>query len=303
LEGPAVSHCQLDRDAEGGLERALGEGAEVLIDVIPYTEAHARQLLGVSERVGSIIAISSASVYVDDRGRTIDEAESWTDYPELPVPIRVGQATVSPGDSTYSAGKVAVERTLLDDARVPVTIVRPGAVHGPGSRHAREWYFVKRALDRRPVVVLAFDGRSIFHTTSVANLAALVLQACERPDARIVNCGDPDALSVLDIGRAVARQLDYEPDFVLVAREPPAPNVGETPWSLPNPFVLDMSDAAEFGYSPVVGYEKAVAETCAWLREATRNRDWREVLPVLAQYPNDPFDYRAEDDYLTTLGS
>ncbi|MDN3353148.1 hypothetical protein [Actinomadura sp. DC4] len=37
---------------------------------------------------------------------------------------------------------------------MPVTIVRPGAIHGPGSTYSREWWLVRRVLDRRPAVLL-----------------------------------------------------------------------------------------------------------------------------------------------------
>lgn len=33
-----------------------------------------------------------------------------------------------------------MERRLLDQDEAAVTVLRPGAVHGPHSRHAREWF-------------------------------------------------------------------------------------------------------------------------------------------------------------------
>lgn len=95
-----------------------------------------------------------SSVYRDERGRSLDEA-SETGFPILPVPVGEGQPTVDPGSATYSTRKVALERALLDNARSPVTILRPAAIHGVGSTHLREWWFVKRMLDRRPVISLA----------------------------------------------------------------------------------------------------------------------------------------------------
>ena len=56
-------------------------------------------------------------MYADDQGRTLDEAEGVDDFPELPVPIPETQATVEPGDGTYSTKKVALERILLDTAK------------------------------------------------------------------------------------------------------------------------------------------------------------------------------------------
>ena len=53
---------------------------------------------------------------------------------------------------------------------------RPARLQGPRppGRQAREWYFVKRALDKRPAVLLARRGAGVDHTTAAANFAALV---------------------------------------------------------------------------------------------------------------------------------
>jgi nucleoside-diphosphate-sugar epimerase len=301
-EYPLVQRALFDRTREGELEAALGDGADVLIDVIAYTPDDAEQLLSLGDRVGSFIAISSASVYRDTEGRTLDEAADDESFPQFSVPISEDNPTVEPGPETYSTLKVAMERTLREGASAPVTIVRPCAIHGPGSQHAREWYFLRRALDSRPVIVHAFQGASIFHTTSVANLAELVFRAAERPGTRTLNCGDPDPPNVLRIARAVRRAAGHTAVEVLVADGPPAPNVGESPWTGPWPVVLDMTyAAAELAYSPVTTYADSVGETCRWLKEATDGRDWREVLPDLARYPGDLFDYEAEDTFLRSL--
>jgi hypothetical protein len=61
--------------------------------------------------------------------------------------------------------------------------------------------------------------------------------------------------------------------------------------------------AAEFelGYRPVTTYEQALPETLAWLVEATRGRDWREVLPTTAKIMASSFDYAAEDELIRRL--
>lgn len=299
-----IRRVRVDRHRTGELEAALSSGVDVLIDVIPYTAEDAEQLLSLSGRVGSLVGVSSASVYCDDEGRTIDEATDEAAFPRFPVPIPEDQATVPPGEETYSRQKAAMEQTLLGRSPVPATIVRPCAVHGRGARHAREWYFLKRALDRRPAFLHAYRGETIFHPTSVANLAELVRLACERPGTRILNCGDPDPPSVVQIGRAVAATVGYEPVDVLIPGSPPRPNVGESPWTAPRSMLLDMTRAdTELGYRPLTTYEDAVGETCAWLLEATRERDWKAALPDLARYPVDLFDYAAEDGYLSGLTS
>jgi len=162
----------LDREQSKELALALADGADALIDTIAFTQLHADQLLEMQGSVGAFVVVSSASVYRDAAGRTLDEA-GQNGFPEMPEPIPETQPTVDPGPTTYSTRKVALERALLDRAMVPVTILRPCAIHGPGSRFPREWWVVKRILDGRPKIPLAYRGSSRFHTSSVGNIAAL----------------------------------------------------------------------------------------------------------------------------------
>ena len=194
-------YLALDRDQDGAL--SVANGFDLVIDVIPFEAAHAKQLLGLD--TGALIAISSASVYADDEARTLDEAEGVDDFPELPVPIPETQATVEPGDGTYSTKKVALERILLENGEVPAAIVRPCAIYGRGDRMGREWHFVKRALDDRPHVILTSGGVGRFHTTASENIGELVrLVAAQPARGGAYNCGDPDPPSVLEIARAIA---------------------------------------------------------------------------------------------------
>jgi nucleoside-diphosphate-sugar epimerase len=298
---PDVRGVELDRREGGALARAVGDGVDVLIDVIAFTAAHAEQVNALVGRVGSVVAISSASVYADEQGRTLDEATGVDSFPELPVPIPESQRTVDPGEGSYSTRKVAIEQALLDGP-LPATIIRPCAIHGPGTGLPREWHFVKRALDRRRFVLLPDRGDSYFHTTSVANLAELIALAAGRPGDRVLNCGDPDPPSLLAIERAIAAVLDHEWMEILLPQPGYTLPAFDTPWSGPRPFLVGMSRAEQdLGYRPVVRYAEAVDDTVAWLLEATRARDWRQVFPDAVQYMAKSFDYAAEDAFVAAL--
>ena len=287
---------RLDRTAEGELESAIGDGVDVLIDVIPLRVEDGAQLCNLAGRVGSVVAISTAGVYADAEGRSLSDPGSV-----FPLPISERQATVSAGPDDYHSTKRAIELALLEAEELRATIVRPCAIHGPGGKQLREWYFVKRALDQRRYVVLAHRGTGRFHTTSVDNLAELVRLAAQRPAARVVNCGDPDPPTAVEIARAIAPIVEAEWTEVLLPAEEQG-GVGDHPWNAPHPFVLDMTTAEiELGYRPVVRYERAAERTVAWLVEATRDRPWEEVLPGLAAYPMPLFDYEAEDAFLRSL--
>jgi nucleoside-diphosphate-sugar epimerase len=289
-----AANVRLDRDEPGALRNALGPGADAVIDLIAYEPHHARQLLELADVVGQFVVITSASVYRDARGRTLDEAKTHAEFPELPVPIDETQPTVDAGPQTYSTKKVAIERILLDESPIPASIIRPCAIYGPHTKHAREWWFVKRWLDGRRHVPLKFAD-SIFHTSATPNIAEVVRVALAAAFHGVLNAGDRDAPSVREIATIIARALGWECEFVSVADA--GPDVGETPWSTVHPFVLCMDAAARLGYAAQTSYARFAAPTCRALIEAARGNDWRAVFPVLEYYPN-LFDYAAEDAFL-----
>lgn len=291
-DGPSggARRVAFDREAPNGLTDAINGGVDAIIDTVAYDEPHARSLLEVQADVGAYIVISSASVYRDATGRSLDEADKGG-FPDLSEPIPETQATVAAGPETYSTRKVALEQALLQLSDRPVTIVRPCAIHGPGSHHPREWFFVKRILDGRRLVPLAFDGESRFHTSATANIAELIAVALKSPRTQILNAADPEALSVRAIGKAIARNYDHELSMAPFAG-PPAGAVGSSPWGVPRPFVVDMSRAHALGYQPVTTYQNAVGEACR-----SAEAMWRRGIKFPA-YLTAMFDYAAEDAFL-----
>jgi nucleoside-diphosphate-sugar epimerase len=249
---------------------------------------HGEQLNGLEGLVGSLVVISTASVYADDEGRAFDGEGG--ELPHLPVPIFESQRTAEPGDATYSTQKAELEQTLLQGP-LPSTLIRACAVYGPGAKNPRELFFVKRAVDGRRRVALAWNGESRFNTASVANLAELIRLAAAQPGDRILNGGDPDPPSTLEICHAIGDALEYEFEPVLLA----ADEFGN-PWGVPSssPLIVSMEAAErELGYRAVTTYPEAVKETCAWLvGELERGRSWE------GSYIADTLDYAVEDAVL-----
>jgi len=303
----ALRHVQVEREDTEALRTALGDGVDVLVDVVAFEPEHGKQLLALGDLVRSLIVISSGSVYADRRGsRSLDEATNEDEFPDFQGPIPETQPTVLSGEGTYSTKKVAIEQTLLEQDRKPATIVRPFAIYGPGGTLSREWYFVKRVLDGRRFVPLGDRGRGRFHTTSSENLAELIVLAAERPRTGVFNCGDPDPPNVLEIARAIGSAMDHDWTEVLFDWAEPwergVERIGDTPWSGPKPLVADMSIAEiDLGYRPVTTYREAVRATCESLVAATDGKDWREVLTGSATYMAGSFDYDAEDAFLRGL--
>jgi nucleoside-diphosphate-sugar epimerase len=285
-----VQSVVADRDDDAQLRAALGSGADVLYDSVAMHREHGEQLNALAGLVGSLVVISTASVYADDEGRAFDGEGG--ELPRLPVPIPETQRTAEPGDATYSTQKAELEQTLLHGP-LPSTLIRACAIHGPGAKNPRELFFVKRAFDGRRRVVLAWNGESRFNTASVENLAELIRLAAAQPGDRVLNGGDHDPPSTLEICHAIGDALEYEFEPVLIPDD-----AFNNPWGVPAayPLVVSMEAAErELGYRPVTTYAEAVKETCAWLvAELERGRSWE------GSYVEGWLDYAAEDEVLAS---
>ncbi|MFE6409638.1 NAD-dependent epimerase/dehydratase family protein [Streptomyces sp. NPDC057837] len=291
---------RLDREDDAALGALIGDGCDLVVDIVAYGARHARQLTALAGRIGSAVVVSTVSVYEDGEGRGFDTMGEPDGLPRYPVPITEDQPTVAPGEGTYSTGKAALERELLAAGdRLPTTLLRAGAVHGPHSPLPRELYFVKRNLDGRRRRVLAFRGESLFHTAAARNIAELVRLAAARPGSRVLNACDPEPPTVARIGAAIDAVMGVRTETVLLDGPAPSPAVGSSPWSVERPVVCDMSAAGrELGYRPVVSYAGSIPETVDELTRRLAGRDWREAFPSLARIYPDLFDYAAEDAWL-----
>lgn len=301
LREQGVRFVAADRNDPVQVGRAFGTGADLLVDCACYTAAQARTLLPLTAEAACTVMLSSKAVYVDDRGRHSNS----DDPPYFSGPIHESQMTLPPGSMPfasregYGRNKVAAEQVLLDSGS-PVTVLRPSKVHGQGARPAREWYFVKRVLDGRPVVLLARQGAGIDHPSAAANIAALVETVARAPGRRILNAADPDAPSGLEIARTVAGYLDHHWVEVLLPERIEA--LGHHPWDRPHPVVLDTTAATGLGYRPVGDYAQTVRTEVDWLVDAAR-KSGRNVLRAGydTDFFGDLFDYDSEDRYLADL--
>ena len=270
--------------------------AEVVFDTIAFDAEDVERY--DPDRVGRLILVSSASVYCDDEGRTLDEA-AQNGFPEFRQPIRETQATVAAGPETYSTRKIRMEERARELFGDRATILRPCAVYGPNSRHPREWWFVKRMLDGRRRIPLACAGASQFQTTNADLIGDFVVAAAEDGLGGTYNIADANSPSVSEIGQAIAHLLDVDVQFECFEGYPEG-SVGRTPWSVPRPFVIDGRKAAKDGRLAKVTYENEAEEAVNWLREINPE-DWRAVFPQMTVYPWDLFDYAAEDAAMDAL--
>ena len=254
-----------ERRDHTALAHVTGDGADLLVDAVCFTEADARLLIPHLTDVNSTVMLSSKAVYVDAAGNHVNSDVA----PRFEAPITESDPTMNPGGGDYDsregygANKVAAENALLDSGH-PVTVIRASKVHGEGAGRPREWMFVKRVLDKRPAVFLAHAGQGGDHTTAAVNTAALVECVSSRPGVRILNSADPDAPNARQIAQTIARHLGHQWDEVLLDETAPE-GLGDHPWDFRPPVVLSTQASLDLGYEPVGTYAGTIPHQIDWL--------------------------------------
>jgi nucleoside-diphosphate-sugar epimerase len=294
LEAEVVT---LDRADHSALS-AAAEGRDLVLDTIAFTPEDARQLLGLD--VGALVVISTASVYLGSNDSYLDVVGDPQSFPDYEGAVDEDWPVVDNGEQTYSPLKAAMERVLLS-SELPVTVLRPGAVHGPYSAGLREWFYIKRALDGRSRCVLAYDGQGRFHTSSTTNIAALALACAEQPGRRVLNAVDDESLTDAQIGAAVFEAMGHRAE-ILHFGGPPRGDLGASPFAVPKPFVVSADRAhREVGYVAPMTYRQSIELDIDWVRRSLAQRpgrDWQEVFPGVLDFGAASwFDYGAEDAF------
>jgi nucleoside-diphosphate-sugar epimerase len=195
-------------------------------------------------------------------------------------------APIAPGD-IYQATKAEAEALALGFHRtrgLPVTVVRPGAIYGPG-----ETRFLKlfRAIARGRYAVVG-TGRTFYHPVYIDDLVAGFLLALDRPEAvgeAFLVCG-PSYVSQSDLAALVARHtggrvlpfriparpLQWAGDVVEaicvpLGLEPPLHRRRVDFWTKSRAFTIEKARRL-LGYAPRVDLDEGIARTAAWYREA-----------------------------------
>ncbi|HEX9186353.1 MAG TPA: NAD-dependent epimerase/dehydratase family protein, partial [Vicinamibacteria bacterium] len=193
---------------------------------------------------------------------------------------------MAPGD-VYQATKAEAEVLALDFHRkrgLPVAVVRPGAIYGPG-----ETRFLKlfRAIARGRYAIVG-TGLTFYHPVYIDDLVSGFLLALDRPEAvgeSFLVCG-PSYVSQRDLAALVAkhtggrvlpfripaRPIQWAGDVVVavcvpIGLEPPLHRRRVDFWTKSRAFTIEKARRL-LGYAPKVDLDEGIARTAAWYREA-----------------------------------
>jgi nucleoside-diphosphate-sugar epimerase len=278
------------RMVEGDLQdaRAIGrlmEGAEAVVHVAAvyrtagHPDAYYREVnVGGTARlleaaaaagVRRFVHTSTVGVHGDVREPPADEA-----------------APIAPGD-VYQATKAEAEALALEFHRtrgLPVAVVRPGAIYGPGEKRFLKLF---RAIARGRYAVVG-SGRAYYHPVFIDDLVQGYLLALERPEAvgEAFIIAGPSYVTQDQLAELIARHTGgrvlpfHVPAWPLqlagalcealcipLGIEPPLHRRRVDFWTKSRAFRIDKARRL-LGYAPQVDLDAGIARTAASYREA-----------------------------------
>lgn len=219
-------HGSRDALAELRPEIARFEPA-VVLDVIPYSERQARELLKViADLAERVVAVSSADVY-----RNYDGLRGKGTAPPDPVPLDEESPLREtlypyrghglPSDWTEDYDKILAERVVMGDQNLPGTVLRLPAVYGPGDKQHRVGAYLDR-MDAGDTIVMT-EAQAAWRWTRgyVENVAAAIALAVldSRAAGRVYNVGEESALTEREWVESIGRAAGWTGKVVLAPAE------------------------------------------------------------------------------------
>ncbi len=195
-------------------------------------------------------------------------------------------APFAPGD-IYQATKAEAETLALDFHRkrgLPVIVVRPGAIYGPGETRLLKLF---KAIARGRYAIVG-SGRPFYHPVYIDDLVAGYLLALERPEAagEAIIVAGPRYVSQAELAALIARATGgrilpfripagplqlaaalCEAVCVPLGIEPPLHRRRVDFWTKSRAFSIEKARRL-LGYEPSIDLEEGIARTAAAYREA-----------------------------------
>ena len=198
---------------------------------------------------------------------------------ETPAAEDAPFAPTNPYEATKLEGELLALKAYQEQG-LPVTVVRPGLVYGPGDLHLLGFF---AAIKKGWFRVIA-GGKASLHPVYIDDLVAALLLCAERLQAvgRSYNVAGERPVTVRELATAIAHALDRElpagsiplwlanlaSDIFAVMpgmQGEHAPLTRSRVEFLTNSRMYDISRAkSELGYAPKVGLEEGMKRTAAW---------------------------------------
>jgi nucleoside-diphosphate-sugar epimerase len=188
-------------------------------------------------------------------------------------------APTNPYEATKLHGEQLAYRAYQEQG-IPVSVVRPGLVYGPGDLHLLGFFAaIKKGLFR-----VIDGGKALLHPVYIDDMVTAMLLCGEQSQAigRIYNIAGDQPVSIRELATAIAHALDRKlptgsiprwlanlaSDLFAITpglRGEQAPLTRSRVKFLTHSRIYDISRArSELGYKPEVGLEEGMKRTAAW---------------------------------------
>ena len=257
---------------------------DVVLDMIPYRQDHAKQLIQTLSGVtGRVVGLSSIDVYAA-YGR-IHRTEPGP-LQQLPLAEDAElRKTKEPHGEDYD--KLGIEEEFMGQSDIAGTILRLPAIYGPRDAQHRLYSYLKRMDDSRPVILLEETSAHFrFSRSYVENVAAAVslVVTSEHAGGQTYNVAEPEALSEQEWVRQIGDVVGWAGRIVSLPNERLPQYLQETGDPRQHWVVDTLKIRQHLGFHEVVARREGLARTIEWER---------------ANPPPDldlaEFDYEAED--------
>jgi nucleoside-diphosphate-sugar epimerase len=280
-----VPHIHCDPFDEGSFREGLGERT---FDVVFAMYGRLRMITQVLVgRTPRLFSIGGVPVY-----------RAFTDSTEcFPTGMRILSREDDAGPADQAAQKVrriweSEQQTF--ELHPDATHFRYPYIYGPNQVIPREWPIVRRALDKRPHLILADGGLTLMTACYVQNAAHAVMLAVDQIDrsaGRAYNVSDDYILSIAQVAEIVMDEVGHKMELVSL---PAAAARSANPVIQNDTAHHRVVDASlirsELGYRDLVDPIEALRSTIRWqLEHLPADSSW------IDERAEDPYDYEAED--------
>ncbi len=300
-----IQHLYGDRNCLGDfLNDFRTYDPEIVLDMAPITEIHARKLMEVFKDIADrVVSISSQDVYrsyglmlgieagdAQPMPMSEDAALRTKFYPyrqEQPRPEEDPRKILDDYD------KIPIEKVVMDDPDLPGTVLRLPMVYGPLDYQHRIYSIIKRMADKRPAIIMEQGlGEWMSALGYVENVADAIVLAINNIKARnrIYNVAQRDSFNQKQWVEKIGEVFGWKGKVVSVPREK-LPEKMQAGFKTEHHLAVDTSRIRnELGYKESVPLEKALAITIEW-----------EIKNPPPNVQPDDFDYKTEDEVLGQL--
>ncbi|GFN33163.1 NAD-dependent epimerase/dehydratase family protein [Paenibacillus xylaniclasticus] len=261
---------------------------DLVLDMIPYIEQHADDLLSVFKGItGRIVAISSGDVYFAYDVIIRNELGPITEGPiSERSPLRKKLYPYrNKGNNDYD--KIPIEHKILNND-IPGTVLRLPVVYGPHDGQHRFFNYVKRMDDKRPHLLLE-QGFADFRWTHgyVEDVAHAITLAVTKDIAKgkVYNVGQQNALTMYELVAEVGKASGWSGEIIKADREALPPHLRFDDLNTEQSLVYDTSlIRSELGYREQYSLQEGLLKTIEWERS--------NPIP----YKEEDFNYQLEDE-------